>query len=124
MRIHCLIAAAVVAAATLLGTGEVARANTFAAIAYSPATGSYGCWYGANCLPVAAVGALGNCGGPDRRLAVAVENGWAALAVNCNGGCGTGWSTNSRAEAECIALSGAGGNTCGARVLCWVASGT
>jgi serine/threonine-protein kinase len=110
--------------ALLFGTAQVSRADAFGAIAYSPSTGNYGYWYGANCLAAAEVGALSGCNAPDRQVVATVENGWAALAVNNNGGWGYGWSTNCLAEAEGYALNGAGGPCCGAHILCQVASGT
>jgi serine/threonine-protein kinase len=117
-------AAAITAVALLLGAAGAARADAFAAIAYSPHTGQYGYWYGADCLATAKNGALQGCNARDAQVVVTVENGWAALAVNNNGGYGYGWSTNCQAEAERIAVNGAGGPGCGAHVLCWVASGS
>jgi hypothetical protein len=116
--------AALAVAVSLLGAAQAARADAFAAIAYSPSTGNYGSWYGADCQATAENGALNNCGGEDRQVVVWVENGWAALAVNNDGGWGYGWSTNSLDEAEGNAINGAGGSGCGAYILCWVASGT
>ena len=110
-------------AVTLFGTVQGARA-AFGAIAYSPSTGSYGYWYGANCRAEAENGALNNCGGADRQIVVWVQNGWASLAVNNEGRWGYGWSTNCREEADRNALNNAGGRRCGARILCWVASGS
>ncbi len=112
--------AAVAVTFALLATAQVARAD-FAAIAYSPATGSFGFWHGAGSRADAENGALDSCNGEDRRVVVWVENGWAALATNNDGGWGYGWSTNSREEAENNALDGAGP---GSRILCWVASGS
>lgn len=120
MRPTHWIAAVVVAAATLLGTVPAAQANDFAAIAYSPSTRSWSYWDGAHSRSGAENGALNRCNGSDRRVVVWAENGWAALAVNSNGGWSTGWSANSRAEAERIALNGAG---CGAHIVCWTFSG-
>jgi serine/threonine-protein kinase len=115
--------AAVVVAVALFSTAAAVRADEYAAIAYSPSTGSYGYWYGAKCRADAETGAMNNCNGSDRRVVVWVENGWAALAVNNNGGWGYGWSTTSRAQAERSALNGAGGARCGAHIICWAASG-
>lgn len=96
-----------------------AQGDEFAAIAYSPSTGSYGYAYGWESQDSAEVDALSRCDGYDARAVVWVRNGWAALATNSSGAWATGWSNDSRAEAESNALSGIRGG----RILCWVYSG-
>jgi serine/threonine-protein kinase len=124
MKLNRSIAVAAVAVAlSLFGTAQAARADGWGAIAYSPSTGAYGYWYGADCEATASNGALNNCGGDDRQVMVTVQNGWAALAVNRDGGYGYAWSTNSLEDAECLAIGYAGGPGCGAEIRCWVASG-
>jgi len=71
----------------------------------------------------AEVAALQNCNGLDRRVVVYVGNGYAALAVNSNGGFGAAWSSRCQAEADQAALIYAGGIGCGAHVVCEVATG-
>jgi hypothetical protein len=115
---------ALVALAVLLGTVQAARADAaFGAIAYSPTTGYYGYSYGRDCLANAESAALQNCNGLDRRVVVSVGNGYAALAVNNNGGFGAAWSGRCQADADQAALNFAGGLGCGAHILCEVATG-
>jgi hypothetical protein len=113
--------AAIAVAFFVFGAAQAARADAYAAIAYSQSTGQYGYSYGYDNLGAAENAAVGYANAPDAHVVVWVENGWAALAVNDDGGWGYGWSTNSQAEAEGYALNGAGG---GAHILCWVASGS
>jgi Domain of unknown function (DUF4189) len=103
----------------LAGIGTMAWAD-FAAIAYSPQTGAWGSAYGHSYQSSAQNDALARCNASDGRVAVWVENGWAALARNADGTYGWGWSGNSRAEAESIALNNVGE---GAYIVCWVFSG-
>src|SRR5262249_14187643 len=97
--------------------------NYFGAIAYSPSTGYYGYSYGKDCLAAAQATAVQNCAGPDRQVVVWVANGYAALAVNNNGGYGAAWSTNCQADADRAALNFAGGPACGAHIICEMATG-
>jgi serine/threonine-protein kinase len=120
-RTHLIATLAV--AFALLGTAQAARADGWGAIAYSPSTGAYGYWYGADCQANAEQGALNNCGGCDKQVMVTVDHGWAALAVNKNGGYGYAYSTKCQADAERSAIQYAGGPRAGAYILCWVASG-
>jgi hypothetical protein len=46
---------------------------------------------------------MANCGAPDARVVVWVENGWVALAIGENGAYGDAWSTRSLADAEALA---------------------
>jgi hypothetical protein len=108
----------------LCGAAPTAWAdNYFGAIAYAPSTGRYGYSYGKDCLATAEVVAAGNCLGPDRRVVVWVANGYAALAVNHNGGYGAAWSTTCQADADQAALNFAGGPACGAHIVCEMATG-
>jgi serine/threonine-protein kinase len=116
-------AVTLVAVIVLGGTAQAARADYFGAIAYSPSTGCYGYSFGQDCVPTAENVALQNCNGPDRQVVVWVSNGYAALAVNNNGGYGSAWSTNCQAEADQAALNFAGGAGCGAYILCEIATG-
>ncbi len=97
-----------------------AQSNKFAAIAFSPSTGSYAYAHGWGSRNSAEADAVSRCNGHDARSVVWVKNGWAALARNSNGAWATGWSNNSRDEAEAIALS----RVRGGRILCWVYSGS
>ena len=115
--------AAVAIVFALLGAVSAARADAYAAIAYSESTGQYGYTYGYDDLGAAENDAVANANADDAQVVVWVENGWAALAVNNDGGWGYGWSTNCQADAERFAIDGAGGPACGAHILCWVASG-
>jgi hypothetical protein len=117
-------AVAVVAVIALCGSTQAARANgSFGAIAYAPSTGCYGYSYGKDCQAAAANVALQNCNGPDRRVVVWVAGGYAALAVNNNGGFGAAWSTACQADADRAALNFAGGPGCGAHIICEMATG-
>ena len=110
---------ALMALALVVGVSSAARAD-FAAIAYSTETGNWGYSFGQGYLSDAQNVAIDRCNASDAKVVVWVENGWAALAVGDNGAYGWGWSGNSRAEAETIALQKAGAN---ARIRCWVYSG-
>jgi serine/threonine-protein kinase len=117
-------AVTLVAVVVLAGTTQAARADDyFGAIAYSPSTGYFGYSFGQDCEATAQNVALQNCCGQDRQVVVWVSNGYAALAVNNNGGYGSAWSTNSQAEADQAALNFAGGPGCGAHIVCEIATG-
>lgn len=96
--------------------GQNAR---YGAIAFSPSTGAYGFSHDWSSRAQAERDAVGHCAGPDARAVIWVKNGWAALARNEDGDWSTGWSGNSRAEAEQIALA----KVYGGHILCWVYSG-
>src|SRR5262249_33897972 len=116
--------AAVAVVLAVLGAAQFARADAYAAIAYSASTGQSGYTYGSDRLGAAENDAVATANADDAQVVVWVENGWAALAVNNDGGWGYGWSTNCQADAERFAIDGAGGPACGAHILCWVASGS
>ncbi|HEX3150365.1 MAG TPA: DUF4189 domain-containing protein [Gemmataceae bacterium] len=109
----------VAAAMMLFAVATSARAD-FAAIAYSPSTGSWGYAAGYGSRSDAEVIAKSRCQGADARPVVWVQNGWAALAIGDNGVRGWGWSGSSLAEAKKLAIQNAGAN---ATVRCWVYSG-
>ena len=111
---------ATIAVVLLLTSAPSVWADFFAAIAYSPSTGRYGYATGCDSQGQAERRALRACATDDAEIEIWVEDGWAALAVDKDGNFATGWSTNSRGEAERIALGGVGK---GKRILCWVASG-
>lgn len=98
---------------------QPALGDQFGAISFSPSTGKWGYSHGFTSRNAAEADAVMRCHVPDARAVVWVKNGWAALAQAADGSWGTGWSTNSRAEAEEIALQEAGGGS----ILCWVFSG-
>ncbi len=115
----------IVAAAGAFGlaTPAGARADGFAAIAYSPNTGNYGYAYSKSCQANVENAALGYCNAPDAQVLVACENASAALAVGDNGVYGYA-TADTRKEAERLALRycrDAGG--CNPRIRCWVSSG-
>jgi len=104
----------------LVGAIAAAAEADFAAIAYSPATGEWGYAHGPQSLATVQNAALDKCNKVDARLAIWVQNGWAALAKAPNGTYGWSWSATSRAEAEAAAKKQAGD---GATTVCWVFSG-
>ncbi len=100
-----------------------ARADKFAAIAYSPSTGAYGYAYGKGCEVDADSTALCYCKAPDAQILVSCVNSSAALAVGDNGVYGYAHA-DCRADAERLAKQycrDAGG--CNPRIRCWVSSG-
>ncbi len=107
----------------LLGVVQAARADSFAAIAYSKCTGRYGYAYGQDDLCAAQNAAVAGANAPDAQVVVSVKNGWAALAVNDKGGWGYGWSTKCQADADRFALDWAASSGCGAHIICRVVSG-
>ena len=105
---------------SLLWFGNYTRCwAAYAAIAYSPSTGSFGYSYECDSQYQAERIAISKCSGSDARVEVWVSNGWVALACNDRGQWGTGWSTDSRAGAEMHALKGVPDG----RILCWAFSG-
>src|SRR4051812_28325547 len=104
----------------MLFAGAASAWADFAAIAYSPATRSWGFAAGYGSRADAEIVAKSRCQGADARPVVWVQNGWAALAVGDGGGRGWGWSTSSLTEAKDRALQNAGHN---ASIRCWAYSG-
>ncbi len=97
---------AVVLSVVALSAASQARADfgdTFAAIAYSPATGHVGYAYNAPSQRAAERAALEQCDRFDAEILVVVKNGHVALAVGEDGSYGYAWGS-SQAIAEGIAL--------------------
>lgn len=94
---------------------------SFAAIAYSPSTGKWAYTSGCQDLATAQNNALDRVGTIDARLAIWVENGYAALAKTAAGRYAWAWSATSRADAEQRAKNFLGED---AAIVCWVYSGT
>ena len=92
----------------------------FAAIAYSPTTRSWGYAAGHGSRASAENAAKSRCDSTDARIAVWVQNGWAALAVGEDGVRGWGWSGSSLNDAKNRAIQNAGPN---ASIRCWVYAG-
>ncbi|HVS36794.1 MAG TPA: DUF4189 domain-containing protein [Gemmataceae bacterium] len=122
---RAVILSLVLAAVAVFGFAAPAsaRADKFAAIAYSPSTGAYGYAYGKACRDEAERTALGYCKGADARILVSCEDSCAALAVGDNGVYGYA-TADTRREAERLAIQkclDAGG--CNPRIRCWANSG-
>ena len=67
--------------------------DSFAAIAYSPATGKYGFAYDLRSRAAAEKAALENCKAEDARVVAWVNDGFCALALGADKTCwGAGWS--------------------------------
>ena len=119
-----IVLAALLAAAAALFLAPRALADdddTFAAIAFSQATGSYGYGYGFDTRGDAEKEALAQCNGDDAQVVVWVKNGWCVLAVGDDNAYGYGWasdigSARKKALAECRKL------TANSRVLICVSS--
>ena len=104
-----------------------ASGDTYAAIAYSPATGKWG--YGNNygSRGAAERAALQNCPEPDARIVTWVHNGFCALALGDDRSCwGIGYSWGNGASntaARNFALQDCRGRTTGAHIVLCVYSG-
>src|SRR4051812_22619925 len=71
----------------------VFNGSTYAAIAYSPATGNHGYAYNHGSRAAAEAAALRYCKGDDARIVTWVNNGFCALAVGDDQSAwGVGWS--------------------------------
>ena len=92
-----------VAALSSAGQARAASDDTFAAIAYSPATGHVGYAYNAASQRGAERRALEECDRSDAEVVVVVRNGYVALAVGEDGAYGYAWGS-SQGIAEGIAL--------------------
>lgn len=91
-----VIVALVAAASGLLwlAAPAVAKADTFAAIAYSDSTGRYGYSYGYSSRFDAENRALSECGTDDARVVIWGRNAYVALAVGDNGAIGYAWGSS------------------------------
>ena len=80
--------------------------DSFAAIAYSPATGKYGLAYDCRNRKSAEKEALGKCGAVDARIVSWVNEGVCTLALGADKSCwGVGQSKNNDSEAKGAALA-------------------
>ena len=86
--------------------------DTYAAVAYSPATGKYGYAWNHRSRHLAERAALSKCPAADARVVGWVKGGWLVLAVGDNNAYGAGWeygvgATNvdasKRARRQCLA---------------------
>jgi hypothetical protein len=100
--------------------------DTYAAIAYSPATGKIGCAYNYGSRFSAEQAALGRCPAADARIVGWVHNGFCALAVGADKSCwGVGYSYGDGATnryAKQRALYECSQRSSGGRVLVCVCS--
>ena len=133
-RLHLVPVLFVLSCVALLGTAArarcdeviVFRGDTYAAIAYSPATGNYGYAYNHGSRSSAEAAALRNCNGDDARIVTWVHNGFCALALGDDRSkWGVGWSfgdgaTNTYARRR--ALQECAKQTTNSRILICVCS--
>lgn len=108
-KISLLVVALTVSAVTLavpIPAAQAHSSDTYAAIAYSEATGSVGYATGYQSRQDAESAAVRYCGAYDAEVVVWVCNGWCALALGDDLGIyGYGWHNGSRARAVDRALS-------------------
>lgn len=84
------------------------RHNSYAAIAYSPATGKYAYAYDCRSRAVAEKAALEKCGADDATIACWINHGFCALALGNDKSCwGAGWeygngANNQRAKEKAL----------------------
>ena len=119
--------ASVVAWPTTAGAEVVVTpGDHYAAIAYSPATGSYGYSYGCATSSRAEAIALGHCKGEDARIVCWVHNGFCALAVGDDRSCwGIGYTYGPGAnniDARQRALNECAQRTTGAHIVVSICS--
>lgn len=75
--------------------------DSFAAIAYSPATGKYGYAYDRRSRAAAEDGAMRDCGADDARIACWINKGFCALALGNEKSCwGVGWTYGNGANSD------------------------
>jgi hypothetical protein len=75
--------------------------DSFAAIAYSPATGKYGFVYDERSRSAAEKGAMEKCGAEDARIACWVNRGFCAMALGSDKSCwGIGYSYGNGASTD------------------------
>jgi hypothetical protein len=100
--------------------------STYAAIAYSPATGKFGYGYNCGSRASAEAMALNNCPAADARIVTWVNNGFCSLALGDNKSrWGTGYSWGAGATntaARNTALANCRARTSGARIVLCVCS--
>jgi serine/threonine-protein kinase len=123
----------VVAVCVLLSYAESAEGDTisirndsFAAIAYSPATGTYGLAYNYSSRESAEKAALEDCGEQDAQITCWVKKGFCALALGNDKSCwGVGWSYGNGAstdKARKFALDDCRKRTTGAHIEAYLSS--
>jgi hypothetical protein len=129
--LHVVVAVALLGIAGSLvpaSRAEVISINeySYAAIAYSPATGKYGYSYNYRSRSAAESAALRNCPASDARIVCWVNNGFCSLALgNDRSSWGVGWSWGngaSTAEANANALRQCTARTRGARIVLCLSS--
>lgn len=100
--------------------------HSFAAIAYSSATGKYGYAYNYRSRSEAEKAALRECGAEDARIACWVNRGFCALALGDDKTCwGVGWrygNGSSNTDAKKSALEECGKRTTGAHIAVCLSS--
>lgn len=120
------LAALIVPARRASADSFTIQGDTYAAIAYSPATGKYACSYSYGSRWSAEKAALKQLNQTDGEIVTWVNNGFCALAIGDDlGAYGTGWSWGdgaSNSEAKQRALSQAAKRTSGGRIVICVCS--
>ena len=102
------------------GSAQAGPNDRYAAVAYSPSTGSYGYGNGYTTKSAAIARARRECGEPDA-VAKWARNAWVALAVSRNGGYGSGWATTA-AKARQLAVKSCLQHNADAKVLVCVSA--
>jgi hypothetical protein len=124
--IALLAAASLFAAVARADSTIDINSDSFAAIAYSPATGKYGYGYNYRNRSAAEKAALDNCGTEDARIACWVNRGFCALALGDDKTCwGVGWQYgggSSNNDAKKSALENCGKRTTGAHIAVCLSS--
>ena len=131
--LRTLLALFALTCVALLGEARTIRAdevipnsNTYAAIAYSPATGNYGYGYNYGTRFDAEAAALRHCKAEDARIVTWVNNGFCALALGDDKSTwGVGWRYGpgaSNADAKRTALNECAKRTTNARIVLCVSS--
>jgi serine/threonine-protein kinase len=121
MKRACLNGAA--ALLVLMAAAGAARADQYAAIAYSQSTGAIGWSYGCCSQAEAEDLALQNCDGDDAQIVTWARNAYCAIALGDDDGAyGAAWGV-CQAEAERRALAECGKSTTGCYIARWVFSG-
>jgi serine/threonine-protein kinase len=125
----------VIALFAIGGLAAVSRASdstieidsrSYAAIAYSPATGKYGYSYDHRSRSNAEKAALEKCGAEDAQIACWIKRGFCALALGDDKTCwGVGWrygGGSSNTDAKDTAMKECGNRTTGAHIVLCLSS--